>query len=463
MMKICKTLFVAALLSMTTAAVLNAQTCSVTTSTIDLDDVLPFGVQTGDFNGDGFLDVFTIGTDPTDLIAGPPRVSVFANSGDGTFAAPIESPISDFDIGLAVGDLDGDSDLDVAFEIFSDGVVSVLLNNGDGSFGSEMQIPLMDSLDFFGPSDLTMIDVDGDSDLDIVVCILDIVEFDLGFMFPGRVQVLLNNGSGSFSFGSATTVGDLPIAIEAADVDSDSDLDLVVVNQNVVLAATPQPSASVSILLNDGSGLFNQTVIETDLVSESIAIDDFNSDGALDIVLTDAGIGDIGMLAGAGDGSFGSPVVSVISLGGTENARDTAVLDTDGDGDLDLVIPYGSNDFVVAAINDGSGSFEQDLTTSFGVSPVHATVGDFNGDSSLEVVIAHSIGSSLVFADFDCGEPAPILLGDVNLDEEVNLLDIAAFVDRITNNVFQEEADINEDDVVNLLDVGPFVDLLSGG
>ena len=56
-----------------------------------------------------------------------------------------------------------------------------------------------------------------------------------------------------------------------------------------------------------------------------------------------------------------------------------------------------------------------------------------------------------------------VLLGDVNLDGVVNLLDVDPFIDRLTNGTFQAEADVNEDGVVNLLDVDPFIDLLAGG
>ena len=59
-------------------------------------------------------------------------------------------------------------------------------------------------------------------------------------------------------------------------------------------------------------------------------------------------------------------------------------------------------------------------------------------------------------------EPAE-LLGDVNCDGGVNLLDVGPFVELISNGGFSTKADINEDDEVNLLDVGPFVDLLGGG
>lgn len=56
-----------------------------------------------------------------------------------------------------------------------------------------------------------------------------------------------------------------------------------------------------------------------------------------------------------------------------------------------------------------------------------------------------------------------VLLGDVNLDGAVNLLDVGPFVDLISAGGFQAEADINQDDAVNLLDVGPFVAILAGG
>ena len=56
-----------------------------------------------------------------------------------------------------------------------------------------------------------------------------------------------------------------------------------------------------------------------------------------------------------------------------------------------------------------------------------------------------------------------ILLGDVNQDGVVNLLDVSPFVDLLSNGGFNQNADINQDGVVSLLDVAPFVDLLSGG
>ena len=53
------------------------------------------------------------------------------------------------------------------------------------------------------------------------------------------------------------------------------------------------------------------------------------------------------------------------------------------------------------------------------------------------------------------------LLGDVNLDGDVNLLDVEPFINILVSGNFQMEADINQDRSVDLLDVGPFVDLLT--
>ncbi|MEM9410502.1 MAG: choice-of-anchor J domain-containing protein [Planctomycetota bacterium] len=54
----------------------------------------------------------------------------------------------------------------------------------------------------------------------------------------------------------------------------------------------------------------------------------------------------------------------------------------------------------------------------------------------------------------------PFLLGDINCDGTVNLLDIQLFVDTITSGVFNEKADLNSDGVVNLFDIDPFVDAI---
>jgi hypothetical protein len=55
------------------------------------------------------------------------------------------------------------------------------------------------------------------------------------------------------------------------------------------------------------------------------------------------------------------------------------------------------------------------------------------------------------------------VLGDLNLDGEVNGLDVDPFVDVLLNRPYWTQADMNEDERVNGLDVDPFVVALGGG
>ena len=74
-------------------------------------------------------------------------------------------------------------------------------------------------------------------------------------------------------------------------------------------------------------------------------------------------------------------------------------------------------------------------------------------------------GGHVIGREFDIfGVPTggAILLGDINQDGAVNLLDVQPFVDLLTGGGFQAEADLNSDGVVDLLDVQPFVSALTG-
>ena len=54
------------------------------------------------------------------------------------------------------------------------------------------------------------------------------------------------------------------------------------------------------------------------------------------------------------------------------------------------------------------------------------------------------------------------LIGDVNCDGEVNLLDVSPFIQAIGNGTFDIKADINGDGADNLLDVNGFIQLIGG-
>ena len=59
-------------------------------------------------------------------------------------------------------------------------------------------------------------------------------------------------------------------------------------------------------------------------------------------------------------------------------------------------------------------------------------------------------------------EPQPILVGDVNLDGEVNIADINAVIDLILSGTYTLPGDVNGDGEVNIADVKALIDLILG-
>ena len=54
-----------------------------------------------------------------------------------------------------------------------------------------------------------------------------------------------------------------------------------------------------------------------------------------------------------------------------------------------------------------------------------------------------------------------LLLGDVNQDGMVNLLDISPFIGILSIGGIQAEADIDQNGTVNFLDIAPFIGILA--
>ena len=129
-----------------------------------------------------------------------------AGVGPGTFSGGSEVFVSQQNPEQVVlGDVDGDGDLDLltanAGTTAQPGnTVSVRLNNGSGTFsgGSNVTVGL-------SPNSLALGDVDGDGDLDLLAANLA----------PNTVSVRLNDGSGAFSSGSNVAVGNGPCRVAA--------------------------------------------------------------------------------------------------------------------------------------------------------------------------------------------------------------------------------------------------------
>lgn len=82
---------------------------------------------------------------------------------------------------------------------------------------------------------------------------------------------------------------------------------------------------------------------------------------------------------------------------------------------------------------------------------------------AIDVAVTPDVSVNVVASIVLTGELTPFVIGDVNCDGAVNLLDVNPFLDALISTSFTPKADINQDGAVNLLDVDGFVDLLVGG
>lgn len=184
---------------------------------------------------------------------------------------------------------------------------------------------------------IKLADVDGDGDLDCIVCIR-----------YAQCVVYLNDGAGNFTVGSTFGVSTRDhTCMAVADLDGDGDID-------VVLGASGQNY----VVLNDGSGNFTVTRNFGPGWETTLCVDvgDFNGDGHIDIAAGNynmAGAGRSSIFVNDGAGNFGT---SVIFGAAGEPTRCLALGDMDDDGHLDVVIGNdGAQDYIY--FNNGAGGF----------------------------------------------------------------------------------------------------------
>jgi hypothetical protein len=126
-----------------------------------------------------------------------------------------------------------------------------------------------------------------------------------------------------------------------------------------------------------------------------VALVDLDGDGNLDVAVTDYGNpsaaddGGISILLGNGDGTF--RVATSVPAG--KNPIHIAAADFDNDGKQDLVIsllgdrPQNGSGSVEILFGNGDGTFTRTASFSAGTAPFTVTVGDFNRDGKMDFAV----------------------------------------------------------------------------
>lgn len=209
----------------------------------------------GDLDGDGDLDIY---------LAQMEANTVWLNDGSGAFTDTGQRLGAAITSAVALDDLDGDGDLD-ALAGGWDEAAKGWLNDGTGAF-TEHERSLSPATVHI--HDLTLGDVDADGDVDAFMAIAS----------GDPNQVWFNDSAGAFTDSGQRLRSSLAHGVSLGDLDGDGDLDALTAHGD-----RWSGSSGGQIWLNDGTGLFDQSSLTLgNLYSTKAGLGDLDGDGDLD-------------------------------------------------------------------------------------------------------------------------------------------------------------------------------------
>lgn len=279
---------------------------------------------------------------------------------------------------VALGDFDGDNDLDAVCANMRFNDSKVWLNDGKGNFTATEQ-----SFTQQGHG-VAVGDLDSDGDLDIFITCAGFGTGGVEHKKPSKVY--LNNGNAEFHE-SGQNLGDSVLSgngVSLNDFDGDGDLDAMVVYYQ-------EPNV---IYINDGSANFTKS--ENSYPKGSIW-GDIDNDGDVDLFVREVG-GGFKTLVNDGTGIFTDrwQYIDSTLIRGFKN-----LCDLDGDGDLDAIILSGNDANGVYPttiwMNDGTGVYEksnQELTVT---KSGRISLADLNEDGNLDAFVTNFDFPSMIW------------------------------------------------------------------
>lgn len=354
-----------------------------------------FALELADIEQDGDLDVIMSDLQTNSVIA-------FRNDGSGEFPNYTRHDISSDARQLAIGDLDGDSDLDMCVvSSFSSDGTTVLLEQLNPYFPkfTESTNTIPANAFFLSPGDFN-----GDSLLDLVYV----------HGSPFTLEIRLGQEAGVFSAPAGSRTIEFPYRIIPGDIDGDGDTDLVLPHRL---------ENKASVYKTDGTGAISAPVVyDFSHPVQYGQLADVDGDSDLDLILSQD---TINMVILFNDGSGAFTTRTNYTPGGAFIAEDL-----DSDGDIDLITSRNQ-----VMLNNGSGVFTTSPSqpSEPGKNAVSMALTDLDGDGIKDLIggistrtgtIWKGLGGGLFQAGtgFKMGHGVASLLGNFYI--ELNAVDI---------------------------------------
>ncbi len=342
-----------------------------------------------------------------------PVNQLFRNKGDGTFTdVTKKAKVGDpgYGMGVTIGDFDNDGYPDIYVSNYGPNIL--YHNQGDGTFadvtnkagiaGNECSVGAV------------WLDYDKDGFLDLYVGNYIAFNPDYNYYyapdgFPGPMaydgqpdRLYHNEGNGSFievtkEMGLYNPEG-RAMGVGSADYNNDGWMDIYVANDHMVnfLYENKEGKSFQDVGIQSGTA-FNQVGEAT--ISMAVDFADYNGDGLMDLFVSDDGY--CSLFANQGGGVFSemSYHAGIASASGQHVGWSTAFIDYDNDGDKDIFKVngelkhlYGQEDQLFE--NDGHGNFTDvsvERGPHFQVERVSrgACFGDYDNDGDIDAYIVN--------------------------------------------------------------------------